>query len=243
MNIISQLMLDRRNYYSPIVIGFFMIGISYLGLALIEQPGHSFLPSWIWLIGVFVFIGGVALQYLSIRILHIRLYQLCLSLYLAAIFGVAFIMTVTYYQASEARSTVTTLSVLLIFTGSFASGYNRSMERSRVTNMPHGEIGTLNRKTGGVDPTVTAKSVQESQNSTEKFVRRLIALSPLFVGILMAMTRVIGNEFQQLQPIIATLAGVILGGMGAGSGVFYLLSIRRWEAENQRHIYVQKARR
>lgn len=243
MKMISQLMLDRRNYYSPIVIGFFMVGLSYLGLALIEQPGHPFLPSGIWLGGIFAFMGGVALQYLSKRVLHIRLYQLCLSLYLAIIFSIAFIMTVAYYQSSNDRVIATMLSVFLVFIGSFATGYNRSAERSRVTKMPHGEIGSFNRKTGEVDPALSSKVMQIHQNRTEQFVRRLLALSPLFIGVLMAATRIIGNEFQQVQPMVATLAGVMLGGMGAGSGVFYFLSIRQWEAENQRRIYLRKTRR
>lgn len=228
----------NQMYYSPLMLGFLTLFMSYMGLALAEDPAMPFIPSWVWLSGLPLLFIGVLLQFLSKRVLWIRFYQTVLTLHMTLVFAFT-IWSVEQRSTMQDSAWISLIIIGTVSLGCLISGYLSSINRAKKARMPHGAIGVLNFNTGKVDMTSTPKEIEADEKMTSEVTNLLLQWSPLFVGVLIALTRVWSIDSENLRAVIAGLMGLALGSLGLGSNVFYIGSIRKWEQQNERKIYVK----
>jgi hypothetical protein len=125
--------------------------------------------------------------------------------------------------------------------GSLGIGmYRVNQKRRYLAEMPYGPTGTLDTKTGLVDPTVSPPLIQRSRDRAEKRYALLWRLAPLCAGLSMLLAG--GLPASGTAVVVAIIALVVSAGTAgaAGSMGYYVLATRRWEREHGKHIRVQR---
>lgn len=231
--------LDRQNYYySPLTFGLVTLAMTYMGLALAENPNKPFIPGWVWFSGIPLLVIGIFLQVFSRRVLWIRVFHALLTMQMSIVFAFVLWEVGKKNQISMSKWTIEMI-VGMVFSGCLIYGYMSSLNHLKKTKMPHGAIGMLNFKTGSVDPMLNPKEIEAEQANVENVTRSVLQWGPLFVGLLMALTQIFGNQNHDPRVSLAALIFLILGALGLGGNIFYISSIWRWEQRNKKHIYVK----
>ncbi|CAN5719636.1 hypothetical protein BH10CHL1_BH10CHL1_00610 [soil metagenome] len=220
--------------YSPFSLGCFTTCSLYFGIALMRIPIGVTIPGWLWFLGVPVLITGLAIQFLSRRVLWIRCYQAGTFLLNGAIYN--FTMGVSGRSSKRCGASVYGDYCSFDHGGSEVLVFFKNIKRINVTKMSYGSSGLLNPKTGIVDPMRLPAPVQAQWNKAASQSQAWKRWKPLIVGLSMFLVKVLPTAEVDIIMVCLELAWIILYAGAAGDAVAYIAEIMRWERAHQRHI-------
>jgi hypothetical protein len=171
--------------------------------------------------------------------MYIRGHQMAISGLMAIVYSGLLWAVLTHDQPYEFKL----LAGLVIgpMLGALGIGvYRVNQKRPYLAEMPYGPTGTLNKKTGLVDPTVSPPLIQRSRDKAEKQYALLWRLAPLTAGLSMLLAR--GLPASGIAVVVAIIALVTsAGAAGAAGGMcFYVVASRRWEQQHGKGMYVKR---
>ena len=222
--------------YSPFLFGVALTPPIYLILFLFAQP-HVAVPKWLWVAGIPIIGAGAILQFLSNRVLWIRIYQAAVTLWLAILALILLWILLTQGQSGAYKLLAgATMGVVVI--GSIVATYQSNIDV--WINMPHGPTGVLDNQTGLVNPTKSPIKVQNRLDKARRLTDIWRNFSPLSAGIAMFLAQVLPNSGITIMVAFVALIWTILGVVGASRALYFVPSILRWEREHGRHISVMR---
>lgn len=230
-------MSSRRGFDSVILMSVSMTITIYLGLALCAVIGTT-PPNWLWLSTLILPILGLFIHIKIKRILIIRSYYIITFSSTVFVFGYLFWLIVTQNLESIYRLLVgIVIGITLI---ALAVGiYRTNQRRPYLANMPHGPSGTLNPKTGYVDPSVSPHALQLQREQTERSTRYLLRWAPLAAGLSMLFVRSLSASGITITVMIIAFV-VAAGGAGAVGGLcYFFVASLRWEKKNGKPIQLK----
>lgn len=238
MRILRLIRNPSYQHYSPLIMGCIAAFTLSLGMALMLNPGGINIPNGFWYVGILVMIIGVALEFLSRRVLWIRIYQATTVLIIAIVYAGLLWAMLAHNQTWENQlfSGLLTGFILVI---SILATYRMRINSPDLAAMPHGTRGILNTKTGFVDPTASPVWMQERWDKAEHKTNAIKQISPLIAGISMFLVQVLSKDEITIMLAIVALMAVILFSLGAGGFMAYIASVIRWERSHNRRIYVR----
>ncbi len=233
-----QLTEPYRLYYSPLAMGCMGTFAVYLGLTLFAVQGMV-APSWIWLLGLSTPLSSLVLQVVSRRVIYVRAYQLTIFGLITLVYGTLLWAVVTLDRSYDFKL-FASLVIVVMLIALVIGAYRISQKRHQRAQMPYGPVGTLDRKTGLVDPTISPPNIQRHQDRLEKQSALLWRLAPLTAGLAMLLVRGLPASADEVLVAIVAFTFAVLGAGGAGGYYFYLVASRRWEQEHGKLMYVKR---
>jgi len=236
MTLLQKFQDPHHLQYSPIAFGSAFLGSSLIGVVVLAYKALNisvFLYSIALLLAV-----GIALQFKSNRVLYIRIYQMITIAMLAAVYLIA----ATVVLADGQPLWKQWLIAIILFSISVGLGIHFFFRtrRSYTPTMPHGPLGTLNPKTGVVDPTKSPPKLQRQLDKSANKTNLVWRLTPLTAGLALAFVHGLSNSGAELLMAIIAVV-VVMGVSGAiGSTLAYIAAILRWERKHDKQITVKR---
>ena len=225
--------------FSPFGFGLVIVCFTYPGLLILgAQPGIDLHPL-AWCVGILLIVFGGWMERATRRLLWIRVYQSLTTILLLIVFA-----TLLWILLAGGRSfqtqLLTAVMLLLLLGGMMIAIHHMTIGRVDLASMPHGPKGMLHKKTAIVDPTHSPRQFEEHKVLEKGKLNQIGRLSPLLAGISMFLVQILSESGITFMLSVAAIIGISLGlGSIVGLGS-YVLSIRQWERDNGKLIYVKK---
>jgi len=210
----------------------------YLGLILFAVQ-EMVAPSWIWLLGLLIPLSGLILQVVSRRVIYVRAYQLFIFGLITLVYGTLLWAVVTLDRSYDFKL-FASLVIAVMLIALVIGAYRISQRRHQRTQMPYGPVGTLDKKSGLIDPTISPPNIQSRQDRLEKRSVLLWRLAPLTAGLAMLLVRGLPRSGNAALVAIVALGFAVLGAIGLGGYCFFVVASKRWEQEHRKVMYVKR---
>lgn len=233
--------LARNPYYrqySPFFMGGIFVILIYLGLAILFYQVSP--PSgWSWFVPLLLLALAIALQLTTKRVVYIRLFQSMLMVIVSLIYGISFLVLIANHQSYNFKWLTASLMTIMIILIYYAS-YRANAGRKYLHDLPHGPVGTLDHRTGFIDPYKSPPLIQKHQDELQSKRHVVWRLAPLTAGLAMVLVRGLPSSGLNLLLIFLSLVVATGSSGGAGGALYYAIASRRWEVQNGKLMLVRK---
>jgi len=227
-----------RTHYSFFFWSFFGLLPTCLGFGLFTIVA-IIPPIWLWLVILLICLVGVALHITSKRVVYMRMYQVIIVGLMALTYGGLLWAALVLHQSFQVRVVVGLLIVVML-AGMAIGGYLNLKQRVDLEHMPFGPVGTMNEKTGVVDPHHLAHSVQKQQDKLNRLSFVLRRWNPLVAGLSMLLVSGLPSSGIVLLIVLMALVTAIGGAVATGGWFAPVVACQRWEREHGKHIIVKQ---
>lgn len=232
-----RLMNSRRGNDSPLLISISVTITIYLGLALCAVVGTT-PPNWVWLSVLIFPVLGLFIHISVKRILVIRCFSITAFSSIVLVFSYLFWLIVT--QNLEIIYRLLAGILITVTLAALAIGlYRTNQRRPYLANMPHGPSGTLDPKTGFVDPTVSPPALQRQREQADRSTRLLLRWAPLAAGLSMVFVRSLSASGITITILIIAFVVATGGAAAVGSLYYFFVASLRWEKKNGKQIQLR----
>ncbi|MFZ1599269.1 MAG: hypothetical protein WBE17_14765 [Anaerolineae bacterium] len=227
-----------HTHYSFLFSAFFGLLPICLGFGLFTIL--AIIPSiWLWFAILLICLVGVALHITSKRVVYMRIYQVFIVGLMALTYGGLLWAALALHQSFQVRVMVGLLIVVML-AGLAIGGYLNIRQRVDLQHMPFGPVGTMNEKTGVVDPHHQATPVQKQQDELNRLSSVLRRWNPLIAGLSMLLVSGLPSSGIALLIALMALATAVGGAVVTGGWFAPVVACLRWEREHGKHIVVKQ---
>lgn len=223
--------------YSPL---FTALAASFWAfLALVSMLAVAPVPAWIWLVVLAGALVGVFLQFVTRRVLVIRLYDFVMYS-IAAMAGALLTWRLLVLAWGAANAVFAGIIVLVMFVGFGIVIYGKDRRNPRRMLLPCAATGKLDLKTGLIVDPRFVDNATEYDHQRNAALRAVLSLSPLIAGLSMMLVRGLPDAnalFLFLAPGIFIAA---LMTWFAFKTLSFLVGTVLWEREHGKRIYVKR---
>ncbi|GAB4568502.1 MAG: hypothetical protein Kow0047_21450 [Anaerolineae bacterium] len=223
--------------FLPFLFGSQITLFVYLGFALFIVLGIG-LPIEAWVAALLMPLVGLILQLASRRVIYIRAYYTVVAGLFSLVYGSllwSILATDQSHRFKLFAGLIIGAMLILIGIGS----YRANLSKSYSVYMPHGPVGTLDERTGLVDPSTSPPHIQEEYDKAQRQIAQLLQWAPLTAGLSILLVRSLSLKGHMFLIALVALVCAAGGAFGVGGFYFYYVAARNWEREHGKPIYVK----